>query len=124
MTEVAQTVTDHRADPAKRVAQRKLAADVTRRVHGAEAADQAVVASEALFKGKGGTEIRLDQSGRGTVTLPPGIPRKPMAAAKFGDGVSVVDALVWVDLASSKADARRGIQGKGYSLNGIVVTER
>jgi tyrosyl-tRNA synthetase len=32
-----------------------------------------------------------------------------------------VDALVRAGLASSKGDARRGIQGKGFSLNGVAI---
>jgi tyrosyl-tRNA synthetase len=123
LAEIARIVAAHQRDPGSRGAQRRLAEDLTRRVHGEERLRRAVEASEFAFVGKGSIPLKLKVAGTGTVTLPPGIPRKPMAAAKFGDGVSVVDALLWVGLASSKADARRGIQGKGYSLNGIIVTE-
>jgi tyrosyl-tRNA synthetase len=35
--------------------------------------------------------------------------------------MSVLDALVKVGLASSKGDARRGIQGKGFLVNGETI---
>jgi tyrosyl-tRNA synthetase len=35
--------------------------------------------------------------------------------------LNVLDALVRSGLASSKGDARRGIQGKGFSLNGAPI---
>jgi tyrosyl-tRNA synthetase len=42
------------------------------------------------------------------------------------EGLSVLDALVRAGLASSKGDARRGIQGKGFLVNGepIAAPER
>jgi tyrosyl-tRNA synthetase len=42
------------------------------------------------------------------------------------EGLSVLDALVRTGLASSKGDARRGIQGKGFLVNGepIAAPER
>ena len=41
-------------------------------------------------------------------------------------GLSAVDALVRSGLATSKSDARRGIAGKGFSVNGepIAAPER
>jgi tyrosyl-tRNA synthetase len=42
------------------------------------------------------------------------------------EGLSVLDALVRAGLATSKGDARRGIQGKGFLVNGepIAAPER
>jgi tyrosyl-tRNA synthetase len=42
---------------------------------------------------------------------------------QFAAGMSFIDVLVLSGLASSKSDARRGIQGKGFYLNGEAVAE-
>jgi tyrosyl-tRNA synthetase len=48
------------------------------------------------------------------------LPVARLARAEL-EGLSVLDALVKVGLATSKGDARRGIQGKGFLVNGEVV---
>jgi tyrosyl-tRNA synthetase len=45
-----------------------------------------------------------------------------VAKREFGKGISLVDALVLVKLANSKSDARRGIQARGYYINGAQVS--
>lgn len=87
--------------PSKRVPQRLLARDVTTRVHGVAATEEAIRTSEALFGGKGVSQ---------------GMPERKVSRRELGD-LWVVELLVASGLASSKADARRGIQGKGFYLN-------
>ncbi|HEY9382061.1 MAG TPA: hypothetical protein VIP80_00990, partial [Gemmatimonadales bacterium] len=41
-----------------------------------------------------------------------------VSRAQLAQGLGLAEALVAAGLASSKADARRGLQGGGYSLNG------
>ena len=41
----------------------------------------------------------------------------------FGEGMAIVDLLVRANLASSKADARRGIQGRGFYLGHDAITD-
>jgi tyrosyl-tRNA synthetase len=109
---IATIVAEHRADPGKRVAQRALAADVTRRVHGDEALRQVVEASEALFV-RGGAEV--------TKRLAAAVPRMVIPRGDFEAGLSLVDALLRSGLASNKSDARRGIQARGYYVSGQQV---
>ena len=104
----------HREDPGKRHAQRVLAEDITARVHGTETKDRVVEASKALFSGKRSTD---------SPDLLPEMPECVVTAAEFGSGLPVIDVLLRSGLASSKSDARRGIQGKGFYLNGEPVTE-
>jgi tyrosyl-tRNA synthetase len=100
--EISEIMTEQARDPGRRAAQRRLAWDVTERVHGRAAADEAVRTSEALFGGK----------------VPGGdMPTRQVSRSALGDRMPVVDLLVASGLASSKADARRGIQGKGFYLN-------
>ena len=107
LDEIASTMAEHARDPGKRVAQRQLAKDVTTRVHGAGAAEQAMETSKTLFGGGAG--------GRGATALGD-VPERRVSRAQLRD-LSVVELLVASGLASSKADARRGIQGKGFYLN-------
>jgi tyrosyl-tRNA synthetase len=106
LEELATTLRDHARDPGKRVAQRLLAREVTSQVHGQAAAEQAIRTSEALFS-----------SGQLPMQALPEMPTRQVSRSDWGGRLSVVDLLVASGLASSKADARRGIQGKGFYLN-------
>src|SRR5206468_2923258 len=101
----------HALDPGKRGAQRMLAREVTAMVHGEAAAEQATQTSEALFSGKAST-------GEDVVAE---MPERRVSRARMPAGLHVVDVLLASGLASSKADARRGIQGKGFYLNGEPI---
>jgi tyrosyl-tRNA synthetase len=107
---IGAVMAEHATDPARRTAQRELAREITSIVHGAEAAEQAIQTSAALF---GGGELSLDAL--------PEMPERRVARADLPDDLPVVEVLVASGLASSKADARRGIQGKGFYLNGVPI---
>ncbi|HYS80742.1 MAG TPA: tyrosine--tRNA ligase [Anaeromyxobacteraceae bacterium] len=119
--EIRALMADHLREPGRRVAQRRLADEMTARIHGAETARSVVEASRLLF---GGTDLR---SAGATVfqVLSTEIPTARVPRAELL-GMSAPDALVRAGLASSKGDARRGIQGKGYSVNGepFAATDR
>jgi tyrosyl-tRNA synthetase len=108
LEEISSVMAEQARDPGKRPAQRRLAWDVTERVHGRAAADEAVRASEALFGARVGT------ADDGAL---PQMPTREISRSELGDRMQLVDLLVASGLASSKADARRGIQGKGFYLN-------
>jgi tyrosyl-tRNA synthetase len=105
------------ADPARRPAQRKLAEEATALVHGGDEAARAVAASAALFQSSGDREA-LD-----AIAASAEIPALQLDAAELGGAAPLVDLLVRAGLASSKADARRGIQGGGYYVNGEQVSD-
>jgi tyrosyl-tRNA synthetase len=111
LDDIAAVLEEQARDPGKRVAQRLLARDVTARVHGQAATEEAIRTSTALFGGKAGTEGE-----RAGATLPD-MPTREVSRSELGSQVSVVDLLVASGLASSKADARRGIHGRGFYLN-------
>jgi tyrosyl-tRNA synthetase len=100
--------------PWRRAAQRALAEDVTRLVHGSEATEAVRAASEALF-GKG--DLRsLDGP-----TLRDAAAELP--SAEVAAGMPLVDAFVAVGLAESRNAARRTIGEGGASVNGEKVTD-
>ncbi|CAN5196121.1 tyrosine--tRNA ligase [soil metagenome] len=100
--------------PAAREAQRTLAYDVTALVHGADAADKVVAASQALF-GRGDLRL-LDES-----TLGAAVAELPSAPARAGD--LVVDVLAASGVVASKAAARRAIAEGGASVNNVKVVD-
>ena len=114
--EIAALMAEQARDPGKRVAQRRLAEEMTTRIHGEDTAVGVVEASRLLF---GGTD--LDAAGPHVFeVLGQEIPTTRLPRSEL-DGLAVTEALVRAGLASSKGDARRGIQGKGFSLNGVAV---
>jgi len=100
--------------PAAREAQRTLAYDVTALVHGTDAADKVVAASQALF-------------GRGSLgdldapTLAAAVAELPSASG--GAGVPIVDLLAATGIVASKAAARRAISEGGASVNNVRVPD-
>ena len=118
LDEIERVLQDQAADPARRAAQRRLAAEATALVHGREAADGAVSVSEAVFDGvRAGDSATLDVIASGDM------PSITVPRADLGDAASLVDLLVRAGLASSKADARRGIQGGGYYVNNEQIAD-
>jgi tyrosyl-tRNA synthetase len=106
------------ADPGKRSAQRALAEEMTARVHGEATLQGVVAASRLLF---GGTDLTAAGAEVFEV-LRSEIPAAELPRAELG-ALAAADALVKVGLASSRGDAKRGIQGKGFSLNGAPIAD-
>lgn len=105
--------------PEQRVAQRRLAQEVTLLVHGPTALARAETASAVLFGGElEGLEAADIQEIFADV--PSSVVSKDDLA---GDGLSLTDLLVGSQIAASKGEARRAIQGGGVYLNNRRVTE-
>ena len=116
LEEIAGLMKELEADPGKRAPQRRLATEMTSRVHGADVVRSVVEASRLLF---GGSPIR-DASADVLRVLSQELPLAKAPRAEVV-GMSVLDALVKAGLATSKGDARRGIQGKGFLVNGETI---
>ncbi len=101
------------AQPERREAQRRLAREVTRMVHGETALARAEQATQALF---GGDIAGLPAADIEDIFAEVPSSELPVAALADG-GAPLVDLLVTSGLATSKADARRKIQGGGIYLN-------
>ena len=116
LEEIAAVMAELAVDPGRRAAQRRLAEDVTTRVHGAATTRSVVEASRLLF---GGQDLAAADPAVFTV-LAGEIPTQVVPAASLGT-LGIVDALVTAGLAASKGEARRGLQQGGFSLNGSVL---
>ncbi|GAA2072227.1 tyrosine--tRNA ligase [Microbacterium hatanonis] len=97
------------AEPFRRAAQKRLAAEVSTLVHGEDATAAVIAASDALF-GQG------DLSGLDARTLREALDELPHA--EVAAGTTVVQALVDTGLVSSLGEARRAIAQGGVSLDG------
>jgi tyrosyl-tRNA synthetase len=107
------------AEPWKRAAQRALAEDVTRRLHGESGLASAERATKALFSGEI-AGLAVDE----IADVFSDIPSSQVDAPDLeGEGVSLADLLVSCDLASSKGDARRSIEGGGVYVNSERVDD-
>jgi tyrosyl-tRNA synthetase len=105
--------------PETREAQRVLARDVTRTIHGQDAADRAEHASGLLF-GERISELDVDD----IIAVFDDVPSTEMAAALFaGAGTTIAEVMVTTKLASSKSDAMRLVRGGGVYVNNRRVTD-
>lgn len=109
----------HRRNPGERQAQETLARLVTEIVHGPAATAQAAAATDALF---GETPFHeLSREARQVALAE--APTVTLAKRELESGISLAEVLVTGDLASSKSDARRLIEGKGISLSGFPIQD-
>ncbi len=108
-----------KANPGARAAQKGLARELTKLVHGADALTAAIKASEILFGGPldGVTEaIFNDVVGE--------IPTKDFESAQLAaPGASLLDLLVHAGLCPSRGQARKDLEGGGIYLNNARVAE-
>jgi tyrosyl-tRNA synthetase len=89
-------------------AKQRLAFEATAITHGADEADKARVAAEALFvKGSAGAEVGADT-----------VPTTAIEAAKLAEGLAAFTLFVEAGLCKSGGEARRLIKGGGGYLNG------
>jgi tyrosyl-tRNA synthetase len=103
-------------EPEKRHAQRDLAREVTRLVHGGAGVREAEAATDALFGG--------DLSGMSVADLLRVFPNVPSATATYTpDGWPAVELLASAGVTSSKGEATRLIRSGGIYVNGRRVTD-
>ncbi len=100
--------------PHQRAAQRRLASELTALVHGPEAVNAVIHASEALF-GHGELAV-LDEA-----TLSAALREAAVAELAPGGPDSITDLLVATGLSASKGAARRTIAEGGVSVNNVKI---
>ncbi|WP_237221506.1 tyrosine--tRNA ligase [Rothia nasimurium] len=100
-------------EPFKRLAQKTLAYEVTSLVHGVEATEKVIAASEALF-GKGDFAA-LDEA-----TLKAATAELPHAVLS-ADQLDMVTVLTETGLSASKSEARRTLKEGGAAINNVKV---
>ena len=111
--EITEIEKDFIADPGSRKAQKILAYEIVKLIHGCEAADQAVRMSEVLFKQEftslKANELEMILEGVNTITI--------------SEPKPIMEALIETKLASSRREAREFIKNGAISVNGIKVND-
>ena len=108
-----------RKAPESREAQRALAREVTRMVHGEEHVSRAERASSVLF-GEDITTLAADD----VLSVFDDVPSSTLGAEKLaGEGVAIVDLLASSGLTTSKGEATRLIRGGGVYVNNRRITD-
>lgn len=110
--EIEALMTAHAADPGKRLAQRRLAEEITRLTHGEEATRKAADASAALFGGglsaKSNDDLRAIFKDVPSITIP---------RAELEAGLPLLDLLTRAGLVESKKEGKRLLEQRGIYLN-------
>jgi len=118
LDEIAAACRQHRAAPEGRAAQKLLAAEITRIVHGPEALTRAQRASHALFGGDlTGLEVRELRE------IFADVPSTCLSPQRLAGGIGLADLLAETHLAKSKGEARRAITQGGVYLNNQRVAD-
>lgn len=115
LEEIAAIETEFLAAPESRLAQKKLAEEVTSLVHGQEAYEQALRISQALFsgeiKGLSGEEIKQGFKGVPTYNV------------TQEDDLALVELLITANVVPSKRQAREDIKNGAIYINGERIQE-
>ena len=115
LDEIATIEARAQADPAARIGQRALADELTRMLHGVEAADAAERDSRQVF-----------DSGADPAALSGDVPSAEVTRADLDKGLSLTRMLVQTGLAASNGEAKRLVRQGGVSIDGrrVEPTER
>jgi len=110
--EIENIAREHLLNPGQRIAQKKLAYEVTKDIHGLEAAEEALKMSDVLFSGevKSLNEKEIEEL-LGSIKV------------KVDENISLVDLLIKVGAATSKTQARTFIEQNSVLVNGEKVTD-
>lgn len=111
--EIEKIEEQQKAAPETRIAQKTLAWEVVKDLHGKEEADNAVLISQKLFAG--------DFKGLSVKDIMSGM--KGVPSFDFAEEAPLIDVLVNNKIASSRREAREFINAKAVSVNGDVLTD-
>jgi tyrosyl-tRNA synthetase len=109
LDEIGEIMRAHEPDRARRVAQRRLAEEVTRWVHGDTATDEAIAATQALHGGSVEAALAHADSAQTHHVPRPSLPQP------------LIEICLAAGLVTSKSEARRLIEQGGLYLNDVKV---
>ena len=114
---------EHNVAPHLRILQKAIAEDITTRVHGAEALQAAIAASNILF-GKSTSDDLKSLSEKDFFSVFEGVPQATISREEFGDGISIVEAMAAkTNFLASNGEARRELKANAIAVNKEKVTE-
>ena len=114
---------EHNEAPHLRILQKAIAEDITTRVHGAEALQAAIAASNILF-GKSTSDDLKSLSEKDFFSVFEGVPQATISREEFGNGISIVEAMSSkTNFLASNGEARRELKANAIAVNKEKVTE-
>lgn len=114
---------EHNEAPHLRILQKAIAEDITTRVHGAEALQAAIAASNILF-GKSTSDDLKSLSEKDFFSVFEGVPQATISRDEFGEGISIVEAMAAkTNFLASNGEARRELKANAIAVNKEKVTE-
>lgn len=116
--EIKNLIAEHSSAPEKRIAQKRLAFEVTKTVHGEETAKSVITASEILFNPKIDFGNVSDET---CEMLKTEVPYSKLENINFP--VSAVNILSASGACESNGDAKRSIRQGGVSINGVKISD-
>lgn len=114
---------EHNEAPHLRLLQKAIAEDITTRVHGAEALQAAIAASNILF-GKSTSDDLKSLSEKDFFSVFEGVPQATISREEFGNGISILEAMsAKTNFLASNGEARRELKANAIAVNKEKVTE-
>jgi tyrosyl-tRNA synthetase len=120
---IQQLIQEHQDAPHLRTLQKKLAEEITTMVHGEEALNQAIAASNILF-GKPTKSDLESLPAQNILEVFEGVPKAYFPASDFINGIGIIDALgAKTNFLKSNGEARRELKSNAISVNKEKVDE-
>ena len=118
LDEISEIIESHNSAPEKRIAQKKLALEVTKTVHGEKSADNVIKVSEILFD----PNINFETVSQDICEmLKPEVPFKKLENFEFPS--SLVNIMSASGATESNGEAKRAIRQGGVSINGKKISD-
>ncbi|NUN08654.1 MAG: tyrosine--tRNA ligase [Ignavibacteriaceae bacterium] len=109
---IEQIISEHRQDPSKRLAQKILSSEITKIIHGEEALQKVIKASNVLFGGEI-KDLTIDQ----VLEIFDDVPKRELDKTAISNGINVIELLTKINLCASKREARDLVSGGGVYIN-------
>ncbi|TXH20123.1 MAG: tyrosine--tRNA ligase [Chitinophagaceae bacterium] len=107
-------IAEHKDDASKRLLQKTLAKEITCFVHGKDEFEKAVITTEKLFsnQSKPAEEMSIED-----LEGLEGVIKSKISKSQLENGLDIISLLSENNIATSKGDAKKLVQGGGISLN-------
>jgi tyrosyl-tRNA synthetase len=114
--EIEGIIAEHEIDPGRRILQKALAEEITARVHGVEALEQSIAASQILFGNSDVSALKMLSNAQ-IQEIFEGVAQGKLSASELSEGLSISNLLVKSGFLSSNGEARRALQENSISIN-------
>ncbi len=121
--EIESLEAEHAQDPGRRILQKALAEDITKRIH-SEADLETAIAASALLFGKASKEAIEALPEAEFLSVFEGVPQATLGVDQVQSGLPIIDFLSeHTGFLASKGEARRALKENSISINKVKVNE-